>query len=96
MQPEKVADLARALGHPIRVAILDGLAQAGQLSPRAFADAHPASLATTAHHFRVLASSGLIQLDHTEPRRGALQHYYVLAPRGRAANEWLRAAPDVD
>jgi DNA-binding transcriptional ArsR family regulator len=69
---EELAAFLRALGHPMRIAIVCRLGQTGELSPSAFADAHAASLATASHHVRVLAAVGLIQLVRTEPRRRAL------------------------
>lgn len=93
MEPERVFELARDVAHPMRVAILNGIRHAGESSPRGFADAHGAPLATVSHHFRALADAGHIKLDRTEPRRGAVEHFYVLSARGRAVVAWLRKAP---
>jgi DNA-binding transcriptional ArsR family regulator len=90
---DDLAGLLRALGHPVRVAIVERLGDLGEGSPVAFAGALDAPLATVSHHFRSLADGGLIELGRTEQRRGALQHFYVLSPRGQAAVRWLRDAP---
>jgi DNA-binding transcriptional ArsR family regulator len=88
-----LAALLRELGHPTRMAILQHVDAVGEASPRAFTGSHAASLATVAHHFRALARAGLIQLVRREPRRGAVEHFYALSDRGRAAVAWLAAAP---
>jgi predicted transcriptional regulator len=93
MEPERVAELAHDVAHPLRVAILDGIRHAGELSPRGFANDHGAKLAAVSHHFRALAGAGHIELNRTEPRRGAVEHFYVLSERGRAVVAWLRKAP---
>jgi DNA-binding transcriptional ArsR family regulator len=69
VEHEELAALLRALGHPIRIAIVCRLGQTDELSPSVFADAHAASLATASHHVRVLAAAGLVQLVRTDPRR---------------------------
>jgi DNA-binding transcriptional ArsR family regulator len=86
---EDIAGLFRALGHPIRLAIVERLGETGEGSPGAFAEAFGAPLATVSHHFRSLAGTGMIGLTRTEARRGALEHYYVLSARGRTALGWL-------
>jgi DNA-binding transcriptional ArsR family regulator len=89
----ETSDLLRALAHPIRLAILGRLDDIGELSPRAFSNDHPAGLAAASHHFRALARGGLIELARTEQRRGAIEHFYMLSPHGRAAVGWLHEAP---
>jgi DNA-binding transcriptional ArsR family regulator len=90
---DDLAGLLRALGHPVRVAVVERLGDLGEGSPVAFAEAIDAPLATVSHHFRSLAGGGLIRLERTEQRRGALEHFYVLSPRGQAAVGWLGNAP---
>jgi DNA-binding transcriptional ArsR family regulator len=88
-----LADLLRSVGHPMRIAILEHADEVGEVSPRAFTRSHQAPLATASHHFRILARAGLIQLLRREPRRGAVEHFYVLSVPGRALLGWIRAAP---
>jgi DNA-binding transcriptional ArsR family regulator len=88
-----LADLLRSVGHPMRIAILEHVDGVGEASPRAFTKFHQATLAAASHHFRILARAGLIQLLRTEPRRGAVEHFYVLSGRGRAVLGWMKTAP---
>jgi DNA-binding transcriptional ArsR family regulator len=87
-----VADLLGAVAHPAGVAILDHVDEVVEASPRAFTTSHGATLAAVSHHFRMLARSGLIHLIK-RPRRGAVEHFYVLSDRGQAVLGWLRSAP---
>jgi hypothetical protein len=86
-----LGDLLRSVGHPMPIAILEHVDEAGEASPRAFTRSHRAPLAAASHHFRTLDHAGLIQLLRTEPRRGAVEHFYVLSDRGHAV---LRLAAD--
>jgi predicted transcriptional regulator len=49
-------------------------------TPGELAEAVGKGLGVVAYHVRMLRDYGLVSLDHVEPRRGALQHFYVLAP----------------
>ena len=89
----ELADLLRNVAHPMRIAILQHVDEVGEVSPRAFTRSHRATLATVSHHFRMLARAGLIELLRTEPRRGAVEHFYVLSARGRAVLGWMKTAP---
>jgi DNA-binding transcriptional ArsR family regulator len=82
---DDLAGLLRALGHPVRVASVERLGEAGEGSPVAFAEAFEAPLATVSFHFRALDGTGLIELARTEPRRRAIEHFYMLSVCGRAA-----------
>jgi predicted transcriptional regulator len=93
VEHDDLAGLLRALGHPVRIAIVKRLGDMREGSPVAFAEELDAPLATMSHHFRSLAHSGLIRLERTEQRRGALQHFYVLSPRGQETVGWLQTAP---
>ena len=88
-----LADLLRSVGHPTRIAILEHVDEVGEVSPRAFTRSHRTPLATASHHVRILAQAGLTQLIRTEPRRGAVEHFYVLSDRGKAVLRWLQTAP---
>jgi DNA-binding transcriptional ArsR family regulator len=75
---------AKALAHPTRVLIVDYLSEHGSGSPSeislAVGETGP-SLGTISYHVRQLASDefqNFIILDHTTPRRGALEHHYRL------------------
>jgi DNA-binding transcriptional ArsR family regulator len=70
------ANLVKALGHPLRLRILEAMTERGEASPAGLAREFKQPLATVSHHIRVLRDLGWIELTHTEPRRGAVEHYY--------------------
>jgi hypothetical protein len=45
-------------------------------SPNEFAKLLDEPLTNISYHVRMLHDLGVIELAHTEPRRGALEHYY--------------------
>ena len=67
--------LAKALAHPLRVQLLAGLNQ-GVASPNELAKKLGEPLTNVSYHVRMLHDLGCIELVETEPRRGALEHYY--------------------
>jgi DNA-binding transcriptional ArsR family regulator len=76
------ASLLKALAHPLRAQILESITDRGEASPVELARELDQPLATVSHHTRVLRDLGCIELSRTEPRRGAVEHYYraVLLP----------------
>jgi DNA-binding transcriptional ArsR family regulator len=83
--------LAKALGHPLRVEILDLLHIRHEGSPTEFSTLLDRPLGNVAYHFKVLADFGCVTLVRTEQRRGATEHYYRVVPgaaTGRLA--WQR------
>ena len=86
---DEMATILRALAHPLRLQVLEALGE-GRLSPAEFAATRgTASVSAISPHFRKLARAGLIELSSTEPRRGALMHYYRLTKSGRETVKWL-------
>jgi DNA-binding transcriptional ArsR family regulator len=73
--------LVKALGHPLRLRILEVMTDRGEASPVALAREFDTPLATVSHHARVLRDLGYIELVRTEPRRGAVEHFYRAAVR---------------
>jgi DNA-binding transcriptional ArsR family regulator len=72
--------VGRATLHGTKIKILEHLVAAGtDVSPREISEAIGVSLGATSYHVRQLAEMGLIDLSRTEPRRGALAHFYVPA-----------------
>ena len=67
--------LAKALAHPLRVAILGELEER-TASPSDLAGTLDAPLGVVSYHVRRLAQLGLVKLVDTRPRRGAIEHYY--------------------
>ncbi len=76
------ARLLKALAHPLRARIFESITDRGEASPVELARELDQPLATVSHHARVLRDLGCIELTRTEPRRGAVEHYYraVLRP----------------
>ena len=67
--------LIKAIAHPLRHRVLVVLGE-GVASPKAVADRLGEPLGRVSHHVRVLAELGAIELVRTEPRRGAVEHFY--------------------
>lgn len=67
--------LAKALAHPLRVQLLAALNE-GVASPNELAKRLGEPLTNVSYHVRMLHDLGCIELVQTEPRRGALEHYY--------------------
>jgi DNA-binding transcriptional ArsR family regulator len=70
------ASVLKALGNPLRMRLLTFVAERGEASPVEMSRALDVPLATVSHHTRVLRDLGYIELSRTEPRRGAVEHYY--------------------
>jgi DNA-binding transcriptional ArsR family regulator len=82
-------NLIRALAHPLRWRIVEVLVERGEGSPIELARSLDVALATISHHVRVLRDRGLLELVRTEPRRGAVEHYYrALMPAFFDADQW--------
>lgn len=64
----ELALLAKALGHPARVAILRLLIRRGECICGAIVDELPLSQATVSQHLKVLKEAGLIQGEIDGPR----------------------------
>jgi len=67
--------LAKALSHRLRVQILQRL-EAGEASPKALAEALGEPVGNVSYHVRILRELDCVELVRTEPRRGALAHFY--------------------
>jgi DNA-binding transcriptional ArsR family regulator len=68
--------LLKALGHPLRLRLLEAISDRGEASPVALAREFDQPLATVSHHVRLLCRLGYLELVRTEPRRGAVEHFY--------------------
>jgi DNA-binding transcriptional ArsR family regulator len=69
-------NLLKALGHPLRLRLLEAIIERGEQSPSALARRFDQPLATVSRHVRVLRDLGFVELIRTEPRRGAVEHFY--------------------
>lgn len=67
--------LVRALGHPLRVRILDLLTEE-VLSPNELTKFVDASLSHVSYHVRVLEENEAIELVDQKRRRGAIEHFF--------------------
>jgi DNA-binding transcriptional ArsR family regulator len=89
---EELAALARLLGHPVRVRILD-LLQDRDASPSALTPEIGEPLGTVAYHFKLLADQGALELRGTRQVRGAIERTYGISPASRkdldGLKEWL-------
>lgn len=65
---EELAALAKALGHPARVAILRQLAEDGECICGEIVSALPLAQATVSQHLKVLKEAGLVQGEVDGPR----------------------------
>jgi DNA-binding transcriptional ArsR family regulator len=68
--------LLKALGHPLRLRVLEAISERGEASPVALAREFDQPLATVSHHIRLLRHLGYLELVRTVPRRGAVEHFY--------------------
>jgi DNA-binding transcriptional ArsR family regulator len=68
--------LVKALGHPLRLRLLEAINDQGEASPVALAREFDQPLATVSHHIRLLRHLGYLELVRTVPRRGAVEHFY--------------------
>ncbi len=80
--------LARALGHPLRVQALTILNER-VASPNELAQELGEGLSQVSYHVKVLKDCDCIELVKTEPRRGAVEHYYRATSRAfLSVSEW--------
>lgn len=71
--------LLRALSHPIRIDVLRIL-ENRVASPKELARECGAGLSDLSYHVKYLREEGCIEIHETAPRRGAVEHFYRLAP----------------
>jgi DNA-binding transcriptional ArsR family regulator len=78
MAPDDLLErnLVKALGHPLRLRLLEAVIERGEQSPSALARRFDQPLATVSRHVRILRDLGFVELTRTEPRRGAVEHFY--------------------
>ena len=67
--------LLRAISHPLRHRLL-GMLDGRVASPNQLARELDLPLGRVSYHIRLLSDLGAIELVGTEPRRGALEHFY--------------------
>ncbi len=79
--PEGITQqLAKALAHPLRVRILTELNR-GISSPNQLAQELDEPLGNVSYHVKTLLEYDCVELVKTEPRRGAVEHFYRATER---------------
>src|SRR3954452_7406958 len=86
------ARIAKALAHPLRARILQRLGER-VASPGDLALELGAPLGVVSYHVRMLRDYGCVELVRTEPRRGALQHFYRATARPTLDQDQWRTLP---
>ena len=85
--------LVRVLAHPLRQQLLIMLHKHGVSSPRELAERSGERLPNVSYHMRVLRDAGCIELVRTEPRRGAIEHFYRASSRPILDDEQWASLP---
>jgi DNA-binding transcriptional ArsR family regulator len=86
------ARIAKALAHPLRARILQRLGER-VASPGDLAAELGAPLGVVSYHVRMLRDYDCVELVRTEPRRGALQHFYRATARPTLEDDQWRTLP---
>jgi DNA-binding transcriptional ArsR family regulator len=86
--------LIKALAHPMRVSILD-LMSAGEWSPNELKKTLNEGLSQVSYHIKVLRDLEMIELTRTEPRRGAVEHFYQAVERAFVPSDVASDIPKV-
>ena len=87
--PEGITQqLAKALAHPLRVRILTSLHK-GVSSPNQLSQELGEPLGNVSYHVKTLLEFDCVELVKTEPRRGAVEHFYRATERAFfSASDW--------
>jgi DNA-binding transcriptional ArsR family regulator len=82
--------IMKALSHPLRLRMLTLLNQK-IASPSELAQELDEPLGNVSYHMRFLADLKMVKLVRTEPRRGAVEHYYeALEPPQISDDDWAQ------
>jgi len=85
-QAERMATVAKALGDPVRLTLLDVLRKhAGKVCVCELVPLFDLSQPTVSHHLKVLRDAGLVDCE----REGLWAYYYVIPERLRELTTWL-------
>jgi DNA-binding transcriptional ArsR family regulator len=85
--------LVKALTHDLRVEIL-GILNERIASPKELSDELGEGLSQVSYHVKVLREYECIELVNTEPRRGAVEHYYRATSRAFLTDRTWFGLPD--
>lgn len=89
--PEGITQqLAKALAHPLRVRILTSLHK-GISSPNQLSQELGEPLGNVSYHVKTLLEYDCVELVKTEPRRGAVEHFYRATERAFISDsDWAK------
>lgn len=80
-EEKELAELAKALSHPIRLRIVVAMSTGDAMSPVALSKRFgDMDLGTVGYHVTALLKAGAVQLVDERAVRGAMAHIYVLRP----------------
>ena len=85
-QAERMAAIAKALGDPVRLQLVDVLRKhAGKVCVCELVPLFDLSQPTVSHHLKVLRDAGIVGSE----RRGLWAYYYVIPDALKEFSEWL-------
>ena len=85
-QAERMAVIAKALGDPVRLTLIDVLRKhAGRVCVGELVPLFDLSQPTVSHHLKVLREAGLVESE----RRGLWAYYYVIPDSLEELTAWL-------
>jgi ArsR family transcriptional regulator, arsenate/arsenite/antimonite-responsive transcriptional repressor len=86
LEAERMAAVAKALGDPVRLQLVDVLRKhAGKVCVCELVPLFELSQPTVSHHLKVLREAGLVDSE----RRGLWAYYYVLPDALKELSSWL-------
>lgn len=85
--------LVKALAHPLRVEIL-AILNERMASPNELSKELEEGLSQVSYHVKVLKDFECIEMVKTEPRRGAVEHYYRATARAFLSDKEWQKLPD--
>ena len=84
---ERMARIAKALGDPIRLTLVDVLRKhAGKVCVCELVPLFDVSQSTLSHHLKTLRNAGIVDSE----RRGIWAYYYVIPEELEELSEWLK------
>src|ERR1700741_3104125 len=87
--------LVKTISHPLRQRIMVRLNDR-EASPNELATEFQEPLGRLSYHVSALVKAGAIELVRTEPRRGAVEHFYrALVRPWFSDDDWTRLAPSL-
>lgn len=90
-QAERMAAVAKALGDPIRLQLIDVLRRhPGKVCVCELIPLFDVSQSTVSHHLKVLRGAGLVDSE----RRGLWAYYYVVPDALAEFGTWVNGTPD--